>query len=121
MHFKPTESTTSVTCAAFDTADCTPRSIQANLLLGFRDGTLAMYRVFLSVLTHAQAAPASYSRTYQLRIVKLGAISKLHRALMGGVTATAFVPGYTSRAASVGSDGRCRLVDFEEGGQKLRT
>ena len=120
MHFKPTESTTSVTCAAFDTSGSTRRSLQTKLLLGFRDSTLAMYRVFLPVLVHAQAAPASYSQTFQLQIVKLGAINKLHRALMGGVTATAFVPGYTSRAVSVGSDGRCRLVGFE-GGQKLRT
>jgi hypothetical protein len=90
-------------------------------LLGFRDGILVMYRVFLPVLAHAQAASASYSQTIQLQIAKVGAITKLHRAIMGGVTATAFVPGYTSRAVSVGSDGRCRLVDFEEGGQKLRT
>jgi WD40 repeat protein len=120
-HFKPTDSTTSVTCAAFDTTGLASRSLHINLLLGFRDGTLAMYRVFLPVLTHVQAAPASYSQTFQLHIAKVGAITKLHRALMGGVTATAFVPGYTSRAVSVGSDGRCRLVNFEEGGQKLRT
>lgn len=121
MHFKPTESTTSVTCAAFETSGSTLRSLQTNLVLGFRDGTLAMYRVFLPVLVHAQATSTSYLQTIQPQIVKLGAISKLHRALIGGVTATAFVPGYTSRAVSVGSDGRCRLVDFEEGGQKLRT
>jgi hypothetical protein len=120
VHFKSMESTTSVTCAAFDTAGCTSRSLQTNLLLGFRDGTLAMYRVFLPVLTHAQAASASYSQISQLQIAKVAAISKLHRALMGGVIATAFVPGYASRAVSVGCDGRCRLVDFE-GGQRLRT
>lgn len=120
-HFKPTESTTSVTCAAFDTIGSTRRSLQTNLLLGFRDGTLAMYRVFLPVLTHAQTAPTSFSQTFQLQIAKVGVIRKLHRALMGGVTATAFVPGYASRVVSVGSDGRCRLVDFEQGGQKLRT
>lgn len=80
-----------------------------------------MYRVFLPVLAHAQAASASYFQAFQLQIAKVGVIRKLHRALIGGVTATAFVPGYTSRAVSVGSDGRCRLVDFEGVGQKLRT
>lgn len=38
-----------------------------------------------------------------------------------GITGAAFLPGYRTRALSVGGDGRCRLVDFEAGGKILRT
>ena len=37
------------------------------------------------------------------------------------VTGAAFVRGYQSRAVSVGADGKCRLIDFENGGKLLRT
>ncbi|KAL1619515.1 hypothetical protein SLS56_010059 [Neofusicoccum ribis] len=37
------------------------------------------------------------------------------------ITSAAFLPGHRSRAVSVGADGRCRLVDFECGGNILRT
>lgn len=53
--------------------------------------------------------------------LKVGSIRKLHKAAMGGITAAEFIPGYKSRAISIGHDGRCRLVDFEDGGTVLRT
>ena len=37
------------------------------------------------------------------------------------VAGAAFVPGYRSRAVSVGADGKCRLIDFENKGKLLRT
>ncbi|KAI5206523.1 WD40 repeat-like protein [Aureobasidium subglaciale] len=37
------------------------------------------------------------------------------------ITGAAFLPGFRTRAVSVGADGRCRLVDFEAGGKILRT
>jgi hypothetical protein len=40
---------------------------------------------------------------------------------MGGITAAEFIPGYKSRVASIGQDGRCRLIDFEGGAKVLRT
>jgi hypothetical protein len=121
VQFKPTESTTAVTCAAFEVSGTVPSSADANLLLGFRDGTLALFRVCLPVLTQARGLAADFTRTSRLQIDTVGVISGLHKASMGGVTATAFVPGYSSRAVSIGCDGRCKLVDFEEGGQTLRT
>jgi hypothetical protein len=37
------------------------------------------------------------------------------------LTAAAFLPGYKSRAVSVGGDGECKLVEFEAGCNVLRT
>ena len=37
------------------------------------------------------------------------------------IAGAAFVPGYRSRAVSVGADGKCRLIDFENEGKLLRT
>lgn len=57
----------------------------------------------------------------QLQLARIGAMKKLHKAAMGVITAAAFVPEHKSRVVSIGHDGRCQLVDFEGGGQKLRT
>ncbi|THY65997.1 WD40 repeat-like protein [Aureobasidium pullulans] len=37
------------------------------------------------------------------------------------ITGAAFLPGFRTRAISVGADGKCRLFDFEAGGKKIRT
>lgn len=58
------------------------------------------------------AAPGGYDR--ESRTVAVGARSV-------GITSAAFLPGYHTRAISVGGDGRCRLVDFGGGGAILRT
>ena len=51
--------------------------------------------------------------------------NELTKARSGGpihaVAGAAFIPGYRSRAISVGADGKCRLIDFENGGKLLRT
>lgn len=38
-----------------------------------------------------------------------------------GITDAAFLPGYSTRAICIGADGKCRLLDFAEGGKVLRT
>ncbi|KAF3004352.1 hypothetical protein E8E13_009686 [Curvularia kusanoi] len=90
VQFKPTESTTAVTCAAFEMSGSVSSSADANLLLGFRDGTLALFRVCLPVLTQASGLAADFTRASRLQIDTVGVIGGLHKASMGGVTATAF-------------------------------
>lgn len=118
VHFKPTDTSSAATCAAFQEHNDTAPSLYTKIVLGFRDGTLAMYKIYISSLTQSNQRPGSLP---QLLPSRVGVMSKLHKAAMGGVTAAAFVPGYSSRVVSIGQDGRCRLVDFEGNGQKLRT
>jgi len=83
---------------------------------------LAMYRLSLSPMSlHCMASHVRYLQSFQLQPVRIGAIRKLHKAAMGGITAAAFIPHYKSRIVSIGHDGRCRLVDFDGGGEVLRT
>ncbi|KAF3033135.1 hypothetical protein E8E12_001616 [Didymella heteroderae] len=122
VHFKPRETPSVVTCAAFEALPGVADPSSIRFVLGFKDGTLALYRVILGPFGQDQFPLAdAQSSHYRLRTVSLGAMSKLHKAAMGGVTAAAFISGYTSRVVSIGHDGRCRLVDLERGGQKLRT
>lgn len=91
-------------------------------VLGFQDGTLALYRVSVQPLSpHDKVPPLDQTRSAQVDAIRVGAMKKLHKAAMGGIVAAAFIPGYTSRIVSVGQDGRCRLVDFDGGGKILRT
>ncbi|KAF2621299.1 hypothetical protein BU25DRAFT_483102 [Macroventuria anomochaeta] len=114
VNFKPTDTSSALTCAAFQAFDGTPQSSYIQFVLGFKDGILAMYKVFLPSLSQSRHAPhADQILDFQLQPVRVGAMSKLHKAAMGGVTAAAFIPGYKSRVVSIGHDGRCRLVDFE--------
>ncbi|KAK5715635.1 hypothetical protein LTR15_010281 [Elasticomyces elasticus] len=63
--------------------------------LGFRNGTIAAYNaVELSRSGHDG---------------EIGHLTTVH----SGMTGLAFVPGTKSRAVSVGSDGRCKLLDLE--------
>lgn len=121
VHFIPTNSKTAVTCAAFEFSCKKTQLSHTRLVLGFRDGTLAMYTVLLPEVINFRNSLSTYASVAQLQIVEVGAISKLHKASMGGVTAASFMTGYKSRVVSIGYDGRCRLVDFEQGGKKLRT
>lgn len=122
INLKPTDSTTAVTCASFGPTKGGSYSQHSYIALGFQDGTLAIYKVATPIIVRVQDCPhevtASDTKLYSARVA---AIRKLHRASMGGVTAAAFIPGYKLRVITVGHDGRCRLVDFEGGGQKLRT
>ena len=42
-------------------------------------------------------------------------------AKSASVTGAAFLPGHLSRVVSVGSDGKCNIIDFETGGTVIRT
>jgi hypothetical protein len=118
------DTSSSVSCAAFQQHDDdTVEPSFTNFLLGFQDGSMAMYRLYLPSPTKPRNLSDADQRmqTYQLQPVRIGAIKKLHKPAMGGVAAAEFLPNYKSRIVSIGNDGRCRLVDFESGGKVLRT
>ena len=110
VRFQLTDTHTPVSCAAFQTLD---GSSYTRFVLGFQNGQMAVYRLYVP--------DASSARPSHLQPVRVGAIQNLHKAAMGGITAAAFIPGYKSRVVSIGVDGRCRLVDFADGAQALRT
>lgn len=122
VNFQPTDARSPVTCAAFQTLEKSSQPTYMNFVLGFQDGTLAMYRLFLPHSTkHHTPSIAHGTQTFQLQPIRVGAIRKLHKNAMGGITAAEFLAGYKKRVVSIGQDGRCRLVDFEDGGRVLRT
>ena len=124
VSFQPTDAHSPVTCAAFQTLEGPFQPSYSNFVLGFQDGALAMYRLFLpDSAERSKAAHAHHYHTqgFLLQPIRVGATRKLHKAAMGGITAVEFLPGYKSRIVSIGHDGRCRLVDFEHGGSVLRT
>jgi len=98
-------------------------------LLGFRDGTLASYDA--SKISRKNHGP--FSNEGMMVDGEISRFSNLHRttsktANKGGtgthmvsITGAAFLRGYKTRAISIGSDGRCRLVDFADGGIVLRS
>jgi hypothetical protein len=119
VSFHATDALTPVSCAAFQ-IHSDPQVSYTRFVLGFQDGTMVMYRLFLPTKQSGYPRPDPM-QSFQLQPVRVGAIKKLHKASMGGVTAAQFIPGYKSRIISIGNDGRCRLVDFEGGGKVLRT
>jgi hypothetical protein len=120
VNFYPTDALTPVSCAAFQIHSNPAQVSYNNFVLGFQDGKMVMYRLFLPAKYRKHPRP-DRMQSFQLQPVRVGAIRKLHKASMGGVTAAEFIPGYNSRIISIGNDGRCRLVDFEGGGKVLRT
>lgn len=121
VEFKCTDSTTTVTCAAFGAVG--EAKVEAvPFVLGFKDGTVVKYEAVLPALAHLGQSPSrSRWSSVHLQATKISAIKKVHKAAMGGVAAIAFVPGYRSRVISAGHDGRCRFVNLGNGGQLLRT
>ncbi|KAH7078747.1 hypothetical protein BKA63DRAFT_409430 [Paraphoma chrysanthemicola] len=110
VSFQPTDALTSVTCAAFQASNLEQQLLYANFLLGFQDGKMVLYRLFLPApASHSEPSKPSRIQSFQLQPVRVGAIKKLHKATMGGIIAAAFIPGYKSRIVSIGHDGRCRL------------
>lgn len=130
----PQASDASVTIAAFH------KGRPAVFLLGFKNGTLAMYDA-TKLLRATAASDQSYRQTEETCWFR-----RLHRTTLKGVidpewsftvghtrtsqdvmspfasiTGAEFLSGHNSRAVTVGTDGRCRLVDFEQGGQILNT
>jgi WD40 repeat protein len=118
----PVDTPSATTCAAFQGPRKSVEPSYTQFVLGFQDGTLVLYKVHLPFLAQSHSSTrVDQHRPFQLQPVRVEAIRKLHKTAMGGIKAAAFIPGYSSRVVSVGHDGRCRLVDFEGGGKKLRT
>lgn len=100
-------------------------------LLAFRDGTLAAYDS--SEITRNAQGRSPFSNQERVNDGEIAHLDNVHRTTTKivtkdsigvkatSITAAAFLPGYKTRAVSTGSDGRCRLVDFAEGGIVLRT
>jgi hypothetical protein len=106
-------------------------------LLTFKDGTIAAY----DATKVARSGAARVGSNTNGHAGEISHLSNLHRvnnirnlsdppdaslnATVGSksvtITGAAFLPGFRTRAISVGADGRCRLVDFEAGGKILRT
>ena len=122
MRFCPTDARGPASCAAFHSGTGSAQLPYTSFVIGFQDGMLAMYRLFLpSPRKRFEESYAHETHAFELQPVRIGVIKKLHKAAMGGMTAAEFIPGYKSRVVSVGYDGKCRLVDFEGGGKILRT
>lgn len=122
VNFRPTDVRSPTSCAAFQKFDVQTQSSHTNFVLGFQDGTLAMYRLVLPS-SHKRYRDCGTRQTwpFQLQPVRVGALRKLHNSSMGGLTAVEFIPGYKSRVVSIRHDGKCRLVDFQGEGKVLRT
>jgi WD40 repeat protein len=122
VNFRPTDACSPATCAAFEHLDGLAQPSYTNFVIGFQDGLLAMYRLFLpSLRKRSEEQRTHQSQFFQLQPVRVGVIKKLHKPAMGGMLAAEFIPGYKSRIVSIRHDGKCRLVDFESGGKVLRT
>jgi hypothetical protein len=122
VNFHPTDTHTTVSCAAFQACDDTVEVSSINFLLGFQDGRIVLYRLSLpGAPGRLSDSQLHLTTTYHLQPVRIGVIKRLHKPAMGGVTAADFIPGSKLRVVSIRHDGRCRLVDFGSGGQVLRT
>lgn len=121
VKFQPRDTHSPARCAAFQNCDAMTQPSRIRFVLGFRDGSLGVYRLFLPPLPRYNTTKMQHMLSFQLLPVRVGIIRKLHKAAMGGITAAEFIPGYTARIVSIGQDGRCRLVDFVGGGKVLRT
>lgn len=91
-------------------------------LLAFRDGTVACF----DATKISRNRDGSFANQRGVNSGELSHLSNLHRATAESphlhcISDAAFSPGYKTRAITAGSDGRCRLIDFAEGGVVLRT
>ncbi|KAF3035044.1 hypothetical protein E8E11_001029 [Didymella keratinophila] len=108
------DTSSAVTCAAFETFSEAVDPSFSRFVLGFKDGTLALYKMTLPSLNRSQAfLRDDQSLDSRLRPFSLGAMSKLHKAAMGGVIAAAFIPGYTSRVGDAVDDREKTYEGFE--------
>ena len=96
---------------------------RANIfLLAFRDGSVAAY----DSTRIGRHQFGQFADQQGVGHGQISSFSKLHRAATGAsksasITGAAFLPGFKTRAITVGSDGRCRIVDFAGKGEILRT
>ncbi|KAF7189674.1 hypothetical protein HII31_08994 [Pseudocercospora fuligena] len=113
----PEASSASVCCAAFHPE-------RPNIfMLAFRDGTVSAYdatRIKKDYNSSRDDGEISHIPNLH-RSVVFGTSSVDRSGIAAPVIAVAFLPGFKTRAVSVGHDGRCRLFDFANGGVVLRT
>jgi hypothetical protein len=123
IRFFATQNQSAVQCAAFLDDMNGPQTQYRLFVLGFQDGTLTLYRFALLVIPNMASPTDIPQRRVSLpkQPVKLGSIKKLHKAAMGGIRAAEYIPGFKARVVTIGYDGKCRIVDFEHGGEVLRT
>jgi WD40 repeat protein len=122
MSYCPRDARAPVTCATFHASDGSRQHPYTSFLLGFQDGRMELYRLFLPTSSgHNKYRHMHHAQSLQLRPVRVDTIKSLHKAATGGITAAEFLPGYESRIVSIGNDGRCQLVDFKNGGKVLTT
>ena len=140
LQLSPTASTTPVVVATF-------HPDRPNIfLLAFKDGTLAAYDATKMARRNGVRMDVNSSLEKDGSGGEIARFKRLHRttnhdsteekeegllefrASFGavgsksvGITGAAFMSGHRYRAVSVGGDGKCRIVDFEDGGQVLRT
>lgn len=122
VKFHPKDAQSPVSCASFQDCDSSMQSPRIRFVLGFRDGGLGVYRLFLPALpTRQNTSQVEQIQSFHLLPVRIDFINRLHKAAMGGIIAAEFMPGFTARIVSVGHDGRCRIVDFVGSAKILRT
>lgn len=106
-------------------------------LLAFKDGTLAAYDATRIIRRSGAGQTVNDGSDNGGEISHFGGLHRTTNRVgkdtnaesqttaagskSAGITGAAFLPGYKLRAISVGGDGRCRLLDFADGGTLLRT
>jgi hypothetical protein len=123
ISFQPAVSGVAVSCASFKLYDCSAQASSAHFLLGFCDGTLALYKQPVAKLDDINNPEWRLSplKVQLHQPIELHSFRRLHKPSLGGILAADFLPGHRSRIISLGYDGRCRLVDFTEKAELLRT
>ena len=91
-------------------------------LLAFRDGTVASFDA--TKISRNRKGP--YANQEAVNAGEMSRMPRLHRTTLQtpntpSITDAAFLPGYKTRAITTGADGRCRLIDFADGGIVVRT
>lgn len=91
-------------------------------LLAFRDGTVAAYDATRINRNHR----GTFANQETVNAGEISRMLQLHRTTSQtlntpSISDADFLPGYKTRAITTGEDGRCRLVDFADGGIILRT
>jgi WD40 repeat protein len=116
---KPQASASGITIAAFHPE-------RANIfLLAFDDGTLA---VFDASRLRRGVGEEKYNDQSHTGKAEIGRKTQLHRAIhyktegrSRAINGAAFLPGQNLKTITVGIDGRCKLLDFSNGSNVLRT
>ncbi|KAK4508662.1 hypothetical protein PRZ48_002401 [Zasmidium cellare] len=118
LHVQPSASNAAVSCAAFH-----PER-QNVFLLAFRDGSVAAYDAT------RMAKKGIYSNQASVNDGEIARIAGVHRAIASGddsfdiappIAGAAFLPGFKTRAVTAGRDGKCKIIDFANGGVTIRT